>query len=74
MADVSLVRENTALVIVDFHWGRAASGVILRYGADADYGLIVVGRLRRPGCWDARVFAASGVSMAGSGGQSAGGL
>ncbi len=58
MADVSLVRENTALVMVDFHWGRAASGVILRYAADADYGLIVVERLRRPVNWGAPTFEA----------------
>ncbi len=38
--------------------GRAASGVTLRYGADADYRLIVVERLRRPGCWGAPTFEA----------------
>ncbi len=41
--------------------GHATNGVIpstVRYGADADYRLIVVERLRRPGNWGAPTFEA----------------
>ena len=41
--------------------GHATSGVItstVRYGADADYRLIVVERMRRPGNWGAPTFEA----------------